>query len=200
MRKSKWIRILASIGILFLIVFVVIPPFTRRWYRNHSLKYAPPVPANSWKVFSSDEGKFSVLFPGLPKTTNILSSFSTENVESHVFYVNANVQNSFAVSYEDSPVFAKMAKLQNPQQFLEKAQAITVLNEFGKVVYQREMEFGDYPVREFEYAAGGKANYSARIREILVGERIYQIYVVFLTANPHTEDRDIFFNSLRLHH
>jgi hypothetical protein len=207
MRKSKWKKILASIGIVFLIVFVVIPPFTRRWYRNHSIKYAPPVPANNWKKFSSPEGEFSVWFPGNPEQTNILSNFSrvddektveTAEVETRIYYVNSNIQNSFAVGYCDSPLFSKAAKLPDPQVFLKQSQALQVAAEMGKVVFEQESKFEGNPAREFEYAAGGKANYSVRVKYILVDQRIYTIYVVYLTANPHPEDRAVFFNSFKI--
>ena len=58
-------------------------------------------------------------------------------------------------------------------------------NGSGKIVFQQEIKLEDYPGREFEFAAGGKANYSGRIRVFLVGRRLYVLTVVFLTANPH---------------
>lgn len=207
MCKSKWIKILASIGIVFLIVFVVIPPFTRRWYRNHLIRYAPPVPVSSWKKFLSLEGNFSVWFPGNPEQTNILSNFAravdeksieTVETETRIFYVNPNIQNSFVVGYCDSPLFSKATESSDPQTFLERSEALQVAGAMGKVTFEQKSKFEGNPTREFEYVAGGKANYSVREKYILVGQRIYMIYVVFLTANPHPEDRANFFNSFKL--
>ena len=65
-------------------------------------------------------------------------------------------------------------------------------------LFEQESKFESFPAREFEFAAGGKANFSARMKYILVGERVYEIYVVFLTANPYPEERKIFFNSFKL--
>jgi hypothetical protein len=85
MRKSKWIKILASIGVIILIVFVVIPPFTRKWYRHHLLKYAPPAPTSKWRKFSSLEGKFSIWFPGTPVETNKFVTNSIMAVKEHIY-------------------------------------------------------------------------------------------------------------------
>jgi len=96
MLKSKWIRILTSLGVVLLIVFIVVPPFTRKWYGIHSLKLAPPVPANSWKKFSSPEGRFSVWFPGTPEeTTKPLHNLIGE-IEAHSFAVKADIQDFYA--------------------------------------------------------------------------------------------------------
>jgi hypothetical protein len=58
--------------------------------------------------------------------------------------------------------------------------------------------FGNYPAREYEYVAGGAANYSGRVKIIIVGQRVYQIATIFLTANPHPKDREFFFNSFQI--
>src|SRR5205814_1876000 len=156
--------------------------------------------------FSSPEGKFSVWFPGKPEQTNIVSNFSraddektieTAEVETRIYYVNPNIQNSFAVGYCDSPLFSKAAKSPDPQVFLKTSQALQVAGTIGKVVYEKESKFEGNPAREFEYTAGGKANYSVRVKYILAGQRIYTIYVIFLTANPHPNDRAVFFNSFK---
>jgi hypothetical protein len=196
MRKSKWIKILASIGIVFLIVFVVIPPFTRRWYRNHLMKYAPPIPVNSWKKFASDEGKFSVWFPGTPEETAQPLHNLIGEIDAHSFVVKADIQDFYAVVYGDIP---PTVDLQDPSNLFDKAQAMEAnQNGSGKIVFQQEIKLKDYPGREFEFAAGGKANYSGRIRIFLVGRRLYVLTIVFLTANPHLEDRENFFNSFKL--
>ena len=149
MRKSKWIRILTAIGVVFLIVFVVIPPFTRKWYRNHSTKYAPPVPTSKWKKFSSAEGNFSIWFPGIPQSTNFTQVYSWSNDEKsveistdlHEFYVSPNVQNIFTVAYCDHSMFAKIAASTNSQAFFKKSQALLVSEEEGKIVFEQESKF-----------------------------------------------------------
>ncbi len=200
MLKSKKLKGVLLVGIsLVVLIFISLPILGHAWRKKNDVWHPVIAPASSWKRFTSAEGGFSVLFPGIPENTNILSDVSSPNVEQHAFYVNANIQNGFTVTYCDSPIFEKMAKLSSPQVFLEKAQSLMVSREKGKVVFQQETKFQDYPAREFEYVAGGKANYSTRAKFILVGHRVYQIYVVFLTANPYPEERAIFFNSFKIH-
>jgi len=166
MFKSKWIRILVSIGVVLVIIFVVIPPFTRKWYRNHSSKYAPPASTSSWKKFSSPEGKFSVWL---------------------------DKQNEYAVSYCDYPESLKLT----PNQQFDLSQA-AVSKKFGNIVFQKDIKLGNNPGREFEFAAGGKGNFSGRVRIILAEKRLYQMMVIFLTVNPQLADHAIFFNSFKM--
>jgi hypothetical protein len=195
----KTVKIFALVLIsLILLVLFLRPVIRHEAVKNHWIKIPSIIPAQNWERFSSVDGKFSALFPGIPESTNMFLKFSTINMEMRVFYVNANIENSFCVGYGDSPIFTNKEIAENPQAFLKKSQGIIISNEMARVVFQQEAVFGNYPAREFEYAAGGKANYSVRVKWILVGSRIYQIYVVFLTANPHTADRDVFFNSFRL--
>jgi hypothetical protein len=193
MLKSKWIKILVSIGVVLLIVFVVIPPFTRKWYRNHYSKYAPPASTSSWKKFSSSEGKFSVWFPGTPEYTNVTVGTHLGDIQQPCFFVWVDPQNEYAVGYCDYP---ENLKLTSNQQF-DAGQA-SITKKFGKIVFQQNIKFEDYPARDFEFVAGGRANFSGRVRLILKNDRLYQIMVIFLTANPHPSDRDVFFNSFRL--
>ena len=196
MRKSKWIKILTSVGIVFLIVFVVIPPFTRRWSRNHLMKYAPPVPVNSWKKFTSAEGEFSAWFPGTPEETTQPLHNLMGDIEARCFAVEADIQDFYGVLYADIP---PAADLKNPTYLFDRAQAMEAnQNGSGKIVFQQEIKLENYSGREFEFAAGGKANYSGRVRILLVGRRLYVLTVVFLTRNPHPEDRANFFNSFKL--
>jgi hypothetical protein len=166
--------------------------------KNHWVKYPSIIPTQNWKYFSSKDGQFSALFPEVPVSTNVSEWISEENMEMHLFYAEADVDDWFGVGFVDNPMFAKTEIVQNSQQFLEKAQMITVSNETGRLVFQKELRSDGFPAREFEYVAGGKANYSVHFKLILVGSRMYEIYVIYLTANPLAEDQEIFLNSFHL--
>jgi hypothetical protein len=152
----------------------------------------------NWKKISSDAGKFSILFPGDPETINLIVDVSTENVEEHITYVDANAQNTFAVAYSDSSRNATRAAGTNGEYYLQQIQDGTISQVPAKLVFQRESKYENYPAREFEYATTGKANYSVRYKMVLVHQRLYLIYIIFLTADPHPALRAIFFNSFSL--
>jgi len=156
------------------------------------------LPAEMWKRFSSHEGKFSIMFPGIPVTTNLPVNVSTGTNAGHLFYVNYTPVNSFAIEYEDSAKFMGPDVKKSPQEFLQKTENLSIPEGPAKIVFEQESTFDGYPAREFEYAVGGKGNYSVRYKMILAGGRFYVLYVIFLTANPHPADRAIFFNSLSL--
>jgi hypothetical protein len=181
--------------VVLTVLFIVVLRYELR--RTPTFAHPPIAPTSSWKRFSSVEGRFSVFFPGTPESTNILTD-ETTNSALHLFYVDPSAQNCFAIGYSDSAVFSKMAALPDPQAFLKKSEALSVANSQGKVTYEQESKFRDYPAREFEYVAGGKANYSTRMKLILVGDRVYEIYVIFLTQNPYPQERMAFFNSFSL--
>ena len=176
-----------------MIVLVVIPPFTRKWYRNHSTKYAPPASMSSWKKFSSPEGKFSVWFPGAPEYTNVIVSTHLGDIQQSCFFVWVDKQNEYAVNYCDYPERLNLT----PNQQFDLSQA-AVSKKFGKIVFQKDLKLGDDPGREFEFAVGGKGNFSGRVRIILAEKRLYQMMVIFLTVNPHPMDRATFFNSFKI--
>ena len=198
MKAFKIITLIIVAQVAFIaltVLFIVVLRHELR--RTPTFAHPPIAPTSSWKRFSSVEGRFSIFFPGIPDHTSILTD-EKANSEVHLFYVNANAQNSFAIGYRDSPMFSKMAVLPDPQAFLEKSEALWVAHSQGKVTYEQESKFKDYPAREFEYVAGGKANYSTRMKLILVGDRVYEIYVIFLTQNPYPQERTTFFNSFSL--
>jgi hypothetical protein len=165
---------------------------------SESVKYPSVVPPQNWKRFSSEEGKFSVRFPGAPEETKQIQKSPIGEVEERIFSVNVDIQTVYAVAYCDSSKFTEAAITKNAQDFLRKSQSITVAKQMGQTVFQQEMKISNFPAREYEYVAGGKANFSVRVRLILVGSRVYQILAIFLTANPHPVARAIFFNSFQL--
>ena len=131
------------------------------------------------------------MFPGIPQYTNLTKTFQKVEVQTKEVYVNADIQNSYFVSTMDWSVLGKLS----PQEIFDKGEANTAEACKGQTLFRQAMEIQGRPGCEYEYVAGGKANYSVRIRYVLDGARMYMLGVVFLTVNPHAEDRHIFFDS-----
>ena len=194
MQKHKKIRIFAlAIGVLLLFFFIFIP-LLGHIGNSYLDRHPSEIPPSNWKKFSSDEGKFSVLFPGTPEEKVEPVSGSFGNAEIHYFAVWADKQTLYGINYSDSSKYLKV----NPQELFKKTQNLTVENQKGTIVFEQETTVDGFPAKEFEFIAGGKANSSFRIREILVGQRVYEVITVFLTTNPHPVNRDIFFNSFHV--
>lgn len=200
MQNPKKIKVFALIGIACLVFFFVILPVTRNWCKNHFIKYPSVIPVRQWKKFSSVEGKFSVWFPGDPEYTNVTDSISGIDVSMPCFFI-WDRQVEYSVGYIDYSIFpeniVKNLKKFSARQKFDLSQS-AVAREVGRIVYQKDITVEGCPSRDFEYVVVGKVNYSGRIRLILKNDRLYQLIVIFLTANPHPVDRDTFFNSFRL--
>ena len=111
----------------------------------------------------------------------------------HSFIVETDADTAFAVSFNDYPAGTAL----DPQKLFNGCQA-SVVGDNGKIVNQQETKFQNYPAREFEFQQGEKADYSGKVRLILVGRRIYNLVTVYLTANPHPSERAKFFDSFAL--
>jgi hypothetical protein len=191
MLKLKKIRIITLVGIAFVLLIFVILPLIGHAYRTHHFNYLSVIPIKNWKRFSSDEGKFSVLFPGTPEATNDLIKTSFGEIRMQTFFVWSDIQTEYAVNYNDNP---NIVEKLSPQQEFDSSQE-SVAEKFGEVINQRDFNFRDFPAREFDFVAGGKADFSGRVRLILVNQRLYQVIVIFLTKNPYLDDFKIFLDS-----
>jgi hypothetical protein len=103
MLKLKKIRIITLVGIAFVLLIFVILPLIGHAYRTHHFNYPSVIPIKNWKRFSSDEGKFSVLFPGTPEGTNDLIKTSFGEIRMQTFFVWSDIQTEYAVNYNDNP-------------------------------------------------------------------------------------------------
>jgi hypothetical protein len=160
-------------------------------FESAQIPAIPATPLDGWQKFSSAEGRFSVLLPGPPKEKQEIVQGKTGQVELHAFAAEKDIQNGYGVAYYDVP------KISDPQLFLGKLEALLVGPE-AKVVFFKRLQIGNYPATEFEFVAGGKANYSVRARIILVDQRAYALTVTFLTSEPHPDERNAFFESFSL--
>jgi hypothetical protein len=190
----KAIKFVALVLIsLVLLVLLLRPAIRHEIIKNHWIKFPSVIPTSEWGKFSPPEGKFSVWFPGVPDLTNVVISVSNVDFSMPCYFI-WNRQTEYAVNYSNLPKILVRLK---PEQIFDIDQK-GVAAEVGKIVYQKDIEFENHPGREFEYVVEGKVHYSGRVRLILVGDSLYQLIVIFLTTNPHTIDRDMFYNSFRL--
>ncbi|HXR47868.1 MAG TPA: hypothetical protein VN784_10550 [Candidatus Limnocylindrales bacterium] len=198
-QELKKLKIVALFGMVFVGVLAFTLLLGHEWRRSHPVVYPSVVPAGQWKRFTSDEGRFSIRFPGRPETTNVvLDIFTNYSITQPCFFVWADRQTEYAVNYADYPkALQKNLEKLGPQKQFDLSQA-AVAAAFGKIVSQRDIKFRDFPGREFEFIAGGKANFSGRVRLIVVNQRLYQIMVIFLTRNPHPDDFKVFFASFSI--
>jgi len=151
--------------------------------------------AADWKEFSSAECKFKCLFPISPREKQATVKAAGGELKTHAFIAEVDVHTAYGVDYTEYPPGMKLVA---NKQTLDRAEASVVTKYDGKVTFQQDTKVGNYPAREFEYVAGGKANYSGRMKIIIVGQRVYELLVIFLPADPHPADRDRFLQSFQI--
>lgn len=114
-------------------------------------------------------------------------------IQLHAFGSESDAHNLYSVTYYDVP------RVADPKMLLAKLEQAIVTSQDGKIVSYHPFQVGNYPATEFEFVAGGKANFSSKVRLIAVGQRAYALGVIFLTGHPpNPDERDAFFNSFTL--
>lgn len=127
----------------------------------------------AFELYQSQEGRFSVLFPGEPK--RILKSVDTPAGKIDlVLYQAGSKKTGFIVGYSDYP--QEVIDKSNPRKMLDGARDGAVGNAGGELIDEIELTFQDYPGREIEVEVPGKATIRARL--ILIDNRLYQVMVI----------------------
>lgn len=127
--------------------------------------------------------------------TNVISDAANgKSVSQPFFSVWGGPETEYGVAYVDLSTAGTNASSKKIFDIYEKG----IVTDIGKITGQKDSDFQGNPGRQFDFIAGGKANYSGKIRMILAHRRLYQIEVIFLTGNPHAFDFNLFLSSFSL--
>lgn len=130
-----------------------------------------------FEPYHSDQGQFSVLFPGKP--TKKLQLLRTPAGEIDLWMFSAGSKKSvFVVGYADYP--QRLINNSDPTRMLDGARDGAVRNVRGSLVDETEIDFYGYPARELEIEVPQKGTVGARL--ILIDNRLYQVMVVSQSA------------------
>ncbi|HTV39282.1 MAG TPA: hypothetical protein VMF08_01795 [Candidatus Sulfotelmatobacter sp.] len=154
----------------------------------------PAGPLSGWIKFSPKDGGFTVLLPNAPAETQTNMHTGSGELRMHTYVSARGETDAYSVTYYDFPA----AMSSDPKLFLARVEALMVVSQHGKVTYYSPKPYGNDPGTEFEFAAGGKANFSMRTRLILVGNRVYAPAVLFHTGAPLPAESKPFFDSFSL--
>jgi hypothetical protein len=148
--------------------------------------------APEWKIFSSDEGKFSVLMPSeeISDMTPDKSEMH-EGVESTKMYMSIHEKNVFLVSYADF----KNDMTQIPSSELLDSVVQGMLDDGEKLLSQKTVTLGAYQGREIQLQDEKGMTLTGRI--FIVNKRMYML-LVGSEKNPQAIDIRKFFDSFEL--
>lgn len=163
---------------------------------NRPAQASPPSSQGSassltnWQKFSSPEGKFSVLLPGTPKERQEGAQTPFGLIVYHAFAATQDAHHAYGAGYYD------LSNNSDAQSFLDRIQSLIIGP--GKIMSSHNLQIAGYPGREFEFGPDQQGNYSARVRLVLVGQRIYVLTAIFLKSEPHPQECSAFFDSFSL--
>lgn len=146
-----------------------------------------------FEPYHSEEGRFSVSFPGEPES-------KTEQVETpvgtleFVMYSAGSRKTGFIVAYVDYS--QEVMKDADAKKMLDGARDGAVRNVNGRLGTEKELDFYGKPGKEFEILAPKNAIIKARL--ILIGNRLYQMMAISQSRDILEEKTPMFFDSFRV--
>lgn len=161
---------------------------------------APAIAQSIWKRFASEEGRFSVLFPGSPEQLSRAVPYAAgQSTEFRMFFVERKSDAIvYAVAYNDFPIPASAINADVMQQALDSGRDAMLTNLKATLLSERPIQLGNHPGRELLFKLSGNAR--GRIRLYFVGTRLYQVWsIVDANRQKHlTKSIEGFLNSFAL--
>lgn len=129
-----------------------------------------------WQRFSSQEGKFSVLFPGTPRLSQQKMTSDNGELQVNLFTVNRPQEEAkYTVAYIDYPAqYIQLLRSRNlVEQAIEQGKSTALQRVRGTIVSEEKKTLGDNVGMEVDYTTpDGKV---VKQRIFLVDNRFYQI-------------------------
>lgn len=147
--------------------------------------------SDSWKTFTSEEGRFSILVPAEPKEDTQVTDTQVGEITMNMFVVSGNGP-EYTAMYSDYPESA----VGDPEEMLQGA--IDGIAKNATLVSQNKTTVAGNPAIEAEFEAEG-VNY-VWYKTVMVENRIYQLIVATSTAGKdlHANDARKFIDSFEL--
>lgn len=146
-----------------------------------------------FKPYHSDEGKFSVLFPGEPEKELQQVNTSIGPLE-FIMYQAGSEKIGFIVGYVDYP--KQMFENVVLEKMLDGARDGAVQNVNGTLKYEKVLDLHGNPGRELEINVPNKA--TVKVRIILIGNRLYQVMAVSESKKALKKNCPKFFDSFKV--
>lgn len=125
-----------------------------------------------WKEFVSEEGRFSVLIPGVPK--EVVREIDSPFGKSQGHYFNLSASADFGFSYTQFPVTVEVPEFAN--RLLDRARDGIIEGLKGKLLEEKDINLDGHPGRFIKAELTG--GYTYRHKVFIVGSRSYQLVFI----------------------
>ena len=144
---------------------------------------------SSWKIFTSPDGRFTVLMPGTPKLMVQTQKTYMGEIDLQVFVAQPPKQEvAYLVAYNDFPY--NYGQMVNPQEILKNTQYMALKTTQSRLISQRDIRSSNgHPGREIVYInSGGKIT---KNRMYFADGRLYQVVAITTKKQEKTLSKTI---------
>ncbi len=150
--------------------------------------------AVEWQSFESEDGRFSVSFPGTPEEQVESVTTAIGTIETQ-FFVVTQKDMAYSVNLADYP--PEVIAAEDIQQMLDGARDGAVSNVNGELLEEKELVLNGHPGREFKVKVEDE-DIVVRARIYLVNERLYVVQALSTERLASSEDIEKFLDSFQL--
>jgi len=144
-----------------------------------------------WKLFISQAGGYSALFPGQPKERVMNERLKVVHIAT---YEEDNKRAAYMVVYAD---IGEQSPKKDVDKYYDDARNGIIAKSGNRLLTEKAVELGGISGREMEVSAEKGANFCV-VRVFLVKDRLYQAIVVEPTENRASSNILYFLNSFQL--
>ena len=151
-----------------------------------------------WREFHSEQGAFSVIFPGKPLEQTETVNTAVGNIELTMFVAELGQTMACFVGYSDYP--QEVLRATNGRELLANSRDGIVRAQNAKLLREHQIALGGNPGLEFvaEIQVDGHSAL-LKARSYLVRNRLFQAHAIALDAQESRQEIDRFLTSFRLH-
>ncbi|MTJ55507.1 hypothetical protein FJR38_23960 [Anabaena sp. UHCC 0253] len=136
----------------------------------------PQVVQPKWRTFTSPDGHFTVLMPGMPTRKNQVQKTYMGEIKLEIFLIQPPEQEAaYIVTYNEFP--DSYVQMNSPQKLMEEAQYMELATTQSRLINQRNIRSSNFhPGREIEYVnAIGKVT---KTRMFVAHNRLYKVMAI----------------------
>jgi hypothetical protein len=144
----------------------------------------PQSSAANWKLFTSPEGRFSILTPGEFKYTKPVAQTPDGPIQMHVFNYFANAE--YSVTYADYLAVIERSERLTP--FLDGVRDSGIAGIKGRLLEEKDITFDGHPGRSYRIEYGTDYNSLLLGRNVVVGQRLYIVAATYARKSVAVAD------------